>query len=62
MNIDEIIARLQMGDRNLEAMKESIESLQEEIRHTIQDAKKWFADHQHELPQYGGEDNESETS
>ena len=62
MNIDEIIARLQMGDRNLEAMKESIESLQEEIRQTIHDAKKWFADHQHELPQYGGEDNESETS
>lgn len=62
MNIDEIIARLQKGDEDLEDMKGSIEALQGEIRHTIQDAKKWFADHQHELPQYGGEDNESETS
>ena len=62
MNIDEIIARLQKGDEDLEEEKKSIEALQAEIRHTIRAVKKWFADHQHELPQYGGDGNESETS
>lgn len=62
MNIDEIIARLQKGDEDLEEEKKSIEALQAEIRQTIRAVKKWFKDHQDELPQYGGDGNESETS
>ena len=53
MNIDEILASLQMAIGEIDEERERLARLRETIVNMITEVDMWFAEHEHELPGKG---------